>query len=263
MGKWKTLARVVTYPLVHPGNTARATLNIGKSTAVMAGAGYVGWEMLTKDKSMVRVVGDAVIGEDNVDAIVEKADGVVEFTEHAGERFSQATEAITNASGAVTSLQTGMNGVSNFFGNILHGNGGTMFGNFFSNLTSGKVGGMGLFGLIAGAFLAFGRFGWLGKIAGALMMMFTIGSNAVRRDQTQQVSVRNSRYAQASVYPHTQEPDKLFVKTWDKDGRDYPALSIGRKEYDQLKEHGHSPISIYEMLSGNTQAEQESMTQKR
>lgn len=71
MGKWKTLARVVTYPLVHPGTTARTTLNIGRSTAVMAGAGYVGWEMLTKDKSLVRVVGDTVIGEDNVDAVVE------------------------------------------------------------------------------------------------------------------------------------------------------------------------------------------------
>lgn len=263
MGKWKTLARVVTYPLIHPGTTARTTLNIGKSTAVMAGAGYVGWEMLTKDKSLVRVVGDTVIGEDNVDAVVEKAKGVSEFTEHAGEKLSEVTDAITHASGAVTQLQTGMNGVSNFFGNILHGNGGTMFGNFFSNLTSGKVGGLGLFGLIAGALLAFGRFGWLGKIAGALMMMFTIGNNAQRQVQQQQPVSQRSAYAQASVYPHTQEAGKLFVKAWDKDGRDYPALEISKHDYYRLKDQGHTPVSVYAMLAGDGTEESESLSQKR
>lgn len=33
-------------------------------------------------------------------------------------------------------------------------------------------------GLIAAAFLIFGRFGWLGKIAGAFLGMMLIGNNA-------------------------------------------------------------------------------------
>ena len=34
-----------------------------KTATVGAAAGYVGWEKLTTDKSVVRIVSDAVIGE--------------------------------------------------------------------------------------------------------------------------------------------------------------------------------------------------------
>ena len=61
---------------------------------------------------------------------------------------------------------------------MTNGNGGNMFGNFFSNLFSGNVSGMSMLGLIASAFLIFGRFGWMGKIAGALLGMMMIGNNA-------------------------------------------------------------------------------------
>lgn len=37
---------------------------------------------------------------------------------------------------------------------------------------------MSIAGLIAAAFLIFGRFGWLGKIAGAFLGMMLIGNNA-------------------------------------------------------------------------------------
>ena len=53
-----------------------------------------------------------------------------------------------------------------------------MFGNFFRNLGSGNVSGLSIAGLIAAAFLIFGRFGWLGKIAGAFLGMMLIGNNA-------------------------------------------------------------------------------------
>lgn len=61
---------------------------------------------------------------------------------------------------------------------MTNGNGGNMFSNFFSNLFSGNVSGMSMLGLVASAFLIFGRFGWMGKIAGALLGMMMIGNNA-------------------------------------------------------------------------------------
>ena len=53
-----------------------------------------------------------------------------------------------------------------------------MFGNFFSNIGKGNVSGLSLIGLIVSALLVFGRFGWLGKIAGAVLGMMMIGNNA-------------------------------------------------------------------------------------
>lgn len=50
--------------------------------------------------------------------------------------------------------------------------------------------GLSIAGLIAAAFLVFGRFGWLGKIAGALLGMMLIGNNAgiFRSSGTESVS---------------------------------------------------------------------------
>ena len=53
-----------------------------------------------------------------------------------------------------------------------------MFGSFFSNLGKGKVSGLSLAGLVAAAYLIFGRFGWLGKIAGTMLGMMLVGNNA-------------------------------------------------------------------------------------
>lgn len=64
-----------------------------------------------------------------------------------------------------------------------------MFGNFFRNLGSGNVSGLSIAGLVAAAFLIFGRFGWLGKIAGAFLGMMLIGNNAgvLRSPETENV----------------------------------------------------------------------------
>ena len=47
-----------------------------------------------------------------------------------------------------------------------------------SNLGRGNVSGLSIAGLVAAACLVFGRFGWLGKIAGALLGMMLIGNNS-------------------------------------------------------------------------------------
>ena len=58
--------------------------------------------------------------------------------------------------------------------------------NFFNNISSGKVSGLSIGGLIAAGYMLFGRTGLLGKIGGALLTMMLIGGNS--RQQTPTVS---------------------------------------------------------------------------
>ena len=157
--------------VLHPSQTLRGAGQAVKTATIGGAVGYVGWEKLTTDKSVVRIVSDAVIGELATHALAETADGVRELTGKAG-------EAIGSVSGAVTGIDNKLNGVSNFLRQASGGGVMDMFGNFFRNLGSGNVSGLGIAGLVAAAFLIFGRFGWLGKIAGAFLGMMLIGNNA-------------------------------------------------------------------------------------
>ena len=58
------------------GKTALHTAT--KTAAIGAGAGYVAWEKLTTDKSVARIVGDAVVGSDTIDNVSQKVDGAVQ-----------------------------------------------------------------------------------------------------------------------------------------------------------------------------------------
>ena len=168
-------AKTVGKSVLHPQQTIRGLGTATKAAAVGAGAGYVAWEKLTTDKSVARIVGDAVVGSDTIDSVGEKVEGVGKAVSHLGETTSHAMDSVSNA---VNGASGNLNGISNFLGNLSGGNGGNMFGNFFSNLFSGNVSGMSMLGLVASAFLIFGRFGWMGKIAGALLGMMMIGNNA-------------------------------------------------------------------------------------
>lgn len=157
--------------VLHPSQTLRGAGQAVKTATIGGAVGYVGWEKLTTDKSVVRIVSDAVVGESVTDTIAGTADGVRELTGKAG-------EAVSSVSGAVTGIDNKLNGVSNFLRQASGGGGLDMFGNFFLNLGSGNVSGLSIAGLVAAAFLIFGRFGWLGKIAGAFLGMMLIGNNA-------------------------------------------------------------------------------------
>ena len=157
--------------VLHPSQTLRGAGQAVKTATIGGAVGYVGWEKLTTDKSVVRIVSDAVVGESVTDTIAGTADGVRELTGKAG-------EAVSSVSGAVTGIDNKLNGVSNFLRQASGGGGLDMFGNFFSTLVSGNVSGLSIAGLVAAAFLIFGRFGWLGKIAGAFLGMMLIGNNA-------------------------------------------------------------------------------------
>ena len=162
----KASAKSMGNSVIHPSQTLN---NAGKAvkTATVGGAvGYVGWEKLTTDKSVTRIVSDAVIGEEATNAIAGTASDVKELKDKAGEAVDSMN------------INSKWSGMSKFFRNIFNGNGLDMFGSFFSNLGKGKVSGLSLAGLVAAAYLIFGRFGWLGKIAGTMLGMMLVGNNA-------------------------------------------------------------------------------------
>ena len=145
--------------ILHPSQTLRGAGQAAKTATLGGAVGYVGWKKLTTDESVARIVSDAVIGKQATDTLAGTADGVRELTGKAGEAV----------------------------------------GNFFCNLAQGNVSGLSIAGLVAAAMLIFGRFGWLGKIAGAFLGMMLIGNNAgifrtpeagsVQREQTPTVPV--------------------------------------------------------------------------
>lgn len=161
--------------VIHPQRTIKGLGTAAKTAAVGGGMAYVGWEKLTTDKSVTRIVGDAVVGEGTMESVSNKVDtaieGVNDLKEKVGETVSTMNEAMTD-------VNSKWSGMSNFLRDIFSGNGGNMIGNFFSNLGKGNVSGLSLAGLVVSALLVFGRFGWLGKIAGAVLGMMMIGNNA-------------------------------------------------------------------------------------
>lgn len=148
-----------------------------KTATVGAAAGYVGWEKLTTDKSVVRIVSDAVIGEDTTNAISGTAKVATETVNKLTGKAEQTFDSVSQAS---SSLSSTLDGASNFLSGVSNGNAGNMLGNFFSNLAHGKVSGLSIVGLIAGAFLVFGR---TGKIAGIFLTMMMIGNNTQRQQE--------------------------------------------------------------------------------
>ena len=167
--------------VLHPQQTIKGAGAAVKTAAVGGGLGYVGWQKLTTDDSVVEIVSDALIGKDTTEAIGEKVHGTVETVKELKDSVSNMTDTVTSTMGNVDSK---MNGVSSFISQVTSGEGGNMLGNFFSNLTSGKVSGMSIMGLVLSAFLLFGRFGWMGKIAGAVLAMMMIGNNATQKQAT-------------------------------------------------------------------------------
>ena len=163
--------------LLHPQQTLKGAGTALKTAAVGGGLGYVGWKKLTTDESVVGIVSDAIIGKETTDKVSETVHGAVEGIRDLKESVGNMTEKV---SGAAENVDGKLNGISSFISDVSSGNGGEMMGGFFQNLTHGNVSGMGVMGLVLSAFLVFGRFGWMAKLAGAMLAMMTIGNNSQR-----------------------------------------------------------------------------------
>ena len=93
----KATGRSMGHAALHPSQTLRGTGQAVKTAAIGGAVGYVGWEKLTTDKSVVHIVSDAVIGKSATDTLADAADGVRELTSKAG-------EAVGSVSGTVAGI---------------------------------------------------------------------------------------------------------------------------------------------------------------
>ncbi len=217
MGKWSTALKWASKPFgmlgsaaAHPQQTLAGAGRAIKTATIGAGVGYVGWEALVNDKPVMQTVGDTILGEDTNKAVKETVHGTVGAV---GDTIGAARDAIGGVTDAVSNVNNAASswgGIGTFMGNISGGNAGNMFSNLFSNIFTGKVSMMSMLGLIASALLIFGRFGWLGKIAGALLGMLLIGNNSrVVQQQTQ--PMQNDQQQYASEEMQKQHPDEHEV----------------------------------------------------
>ena len=185
-------AKTMGDAMIHPQRTLTGLGKATKTAVVGGGMGYLAWENIVNDKPIVRTAADVLVGEETVDKGLEVAgkasDKVGNMAEKVGENMESISSSVSGVSGA-------WSGIGSFLKNMLGGNGVDMLGNFFGNIGKGNVSGLSMLGLVASSLLIFGRFGWLGKIAGALMGMMLIGSNS-RGVQTEQPSQSESQDVQ-------------------------------------------------------------------
>lgn len=205
MGKWSSVLKWVSSPIIHPQRTLAGAGKAVKVATVGAGVGYVGWEALVNDKPVVQTVGDVVLGEETNAAVKETVHGTVETVVDTVGAAREAIGGVSDAVGNVNTVTASWGGIGSFMSNLTGGNGTNMFSNLFNNIFSGKVSMMSMLGLVASALLIFGRFGWLGKIAGALLGMLLIGNNS-RVVQQESQSRQNDRSQDAPEEKKEQQP---------------------------------------------------------
>ena len=167
----KTATGQTLKAVTHPVSTLKTTGSALKTASIGGATAYVGWEKLTTDKSVARIVGDTLVGESTVNEVKETMNDVKDLKEKAG----QAVDAVGDA---MTDVNSKWSGMTKFIRGMANGEGVNMFSNFFSRLGNGNVSGLSIAGLVASALLIFGRFGWLGKIAGTMLAMMMIGNNS-------------------------------------------------------------------------------------
>ena len=190
---------------LHPAQSLKAAGTAVKTAAVGGGLGYVGWKKLTTDDSVVGIVSDAIIGKEATQKVEDTVHGAVDGIRDLKESVGGMTEKVSSAAENVDGK---LNGISSFISDVSSGNGGEMLGGFLGNLTHGNVSGMGVMGLVLSSFLVFGRFGWMAKLAGAMLAMMTIGNNSRRGLSPSVAQTEPGRTAQAEKEMRQEEPQE-------------------------------------------------------
>lgn len=205
MSKWSTVlkygkraatasANSMGNAVIHPQRTLMGLGKATKTAVVGGGMGYLAWENIVNDKPVIRAAADVLVGEETVD---KGMDAVGQATKKVEGMVEKAGETLDGVKSSVSDVTGSWNGIGKFTKEILGGNGLNTLGSFFSNIGKGNVSGLSILGLVASSLLIFGRFGWLGKIAGALMGMMLIGNNS-ERSMNEQQTINNS--------PDTEQP---------------------------------------------------------
>ena len=185
--------------VLHPQQTLKGAGTALKTATVGGALGYVGWQKLTTDDSVVGIVSDALIGKENTEAIGNTIQETKEDIRDLKDSVSNMSNTVSSTMGNVDNK---MNGISEFIGGVTFGNTGNMLGNFADNLLQGKVSGLGIMGLVLSSFLLFGRFGWMGKIAGAVLAMMMIGNNSQKTNEIKQPQTNvQTKTAEQTIQP--------------------------------------------------------------
>ena len=215
---WLSLVTKVVPKVLTGGTKATSTLWRGGTTVVSAGwktattvaahpktaiaTAVGGWALMHKSDNPEESMGTAVgktmresvdgsggfvhdvvngfTGKNTVEEVKDTASSVLDSTTST---LGDLKDTVTESKGLLGTLSDSLKGIGTFLGNMFGGNGMNMFGNFFNNMASGKVGGLSIGALILGAYMIFGRTGMLGKLGGALLAMMMIGGNSQRQTQ--------------------------------------------------------------------------------
>ena len=70
--------------ILHPTRTLRTAGHAIKTATVTGAVGYVGWEKLTSDKSVARIVSEAVVGKNATDTLAGTTEEMKALKEKAG-----------------------------------------------------------------------------------------------------------------------------------------------------------------------------------
>lgn len=173
---------------------------------------YGGWKYMTTG----HVPGEQLLNtgvevvEKAGSAVSKGLDATNKGLDYVNKGLDKVPELINDTKAALTGGGTGQGG--GLFGNLFGG-----ISNLIGGLFNGGTGSM--LGLVASAFLLFGGFGWMGKIAGALLAALSLGlfsGNNQQQKQLQQVPARQES-RQDVIYPDV-----------DTGGQDEPGHTIHR-----------------------------------
>ncbi len=227
MSIWSSIARragrIITYPVTHAGTAVQAVGKTTKTAVVGGGLGYMAWESVVNDKPVVRTASDILVGKETTEKVSDVVTGTVDGV---GKVVTGAGNLVEDAGNMLSETNNSTSGVGKFFQGLFTGNGLGMIGDFFQNIGKGKISGLSLAGLIGAAILSFGRFGWLGKIAGAFLGMMIIGNNwnmnKVMGGEGQQAgeNIDKSRSTNEQTKPQVNQQPRIQEET--------PALVIHR-----------------------------------
>ena len=227
MSIWSSIARragrIITSPVTHAGTAVQAVGKTTKTAVVGGGLGYMAWESVVNDKPVVRTASDILVGKETTEKVSDVVTGTVDGV---GKVVTGAGNLVEDAGNMLSETNNSTSGVGKFFQGLFRGNGLGMIGDFFQNIGKGKISGLSLAGLIGAAILSFGRFGWLGKIAGAFLGMMIIGNNwnmnKVMGGESQQTgeNIDKSRSTNEQTKPQVNQQPRIQEET--------PALVIHR-----------------------------------
>lgn len=181
---WKTATTVVAHPKTAIATAVGGWALMHKSDnpeeSMGTAVGKTMRESVDGSGGFVHDVVNGFTGKNTVEEVKDTASSVLDSTTST---LGDLKDTVTESKGLLGTLSDSLKGIGTFLGNMFGGNGMNMFGNFFNNMASGKVGGLSIGALILGAYMIFGRTGMLGKLGGALLAMMMIGGNSQRQTQ--------------------------------------------------------------------------------